>query len=147
MRIGVMVGPERGRYLSVNDSYEDDWADPVKQLMHAYRGIGGTRKPLSVRYVGSLVADFHRNLLGGGVFCYPANSRYPNGKLRLLYEANPLAFVVEQAGGLACDGKVRILDVNPTELHQRTPLFIGSKSEVEAASATLATDPPLPAVV
>jgi len=130
--------PERGRYLSVNDSYEDDWAEPVKQLMHSYRGIGGTRKPLSVRYVGSLVADFHRNLLGGGVFCYPGNHRYPQGKLRLLYEANPLAFVVEQAGGLACDGQQRILDVNPTELHQRSPLFIGSRDEVEAASAMLA---------
>jgi fructose-1,6-bisphosphatase I len=91
-----------------------------------------------VRYVGSLVADFHRNLLGGGVFCYPANKRNPRGKLRLLYEANPLAFVVEQAGGLACDGQQRILDVNPTELHQRSPLFIGSRDEVEAASAMLA---------
>jgi len=109
--------------------------------MRSYRGVGGSRKPLSVRYVGSLVADFHRNLLGGGVFCYPGNKRNPNGKLRLLYEANPLAFVVEQAGGLACDGRQRILDVNPTELHQRTPLFIGSRDEVEAASAMLAGDP------
>jgi fructose-1,6-bisphosphatase I len=139
--------PERGRYLSVNDSYENDWPDPVKQLMRSYRGIGGGRKPLSVRYVGSLVADFHRNLLGGGVFCYPGNTRNPNGKLRLLYEANPLAFVVEQAGGLACDGHQRILDVNPTELHQRTPLFIGSRNEVEAASTMLSTDRALPAAV
>jgi fructose-1,6-bisphosphatase I len=139
--------PERGRYLSVNDSYESDWAEPVKQLMHQYRGIGNSRKPLSVRYVGSLVADFHRNLLGGGVFCYPGNRRNPQGKLRLLYEANPLAFVVEQAGGLACDGRQRILDVNPTELHQRTPLFIGSKEEVEAASALLSGERALPAAV
>jgi len=139
--------PERGRYLSVNDSYENDWAEPVKQLMRSYRGIGGARKPLSVRYVGSLVADFHRNLLGGGVFCYPANRRSPNGKLRLLYEANPLAFVVEQAGGLATDGRQRIVDVNPTELHQRTPLFIGSRFEVEAASNMLAAERPLSAAV
>jgi fructose-1,6-bisphosphatase I len=132
--------PERGRYLSVNDSYETDWDDSVKQLMRQYRGIGGTRKPLSVRYVGSLVADFHRNLLGGGVFCYPGNRRSPHGKLRLLYEANPLAFVVEQAGGLATDGQRRILDVDPTELHQRTPLFIGSKDEVEIASAMLSSE-------
>ena len=132
--------PERGRYLSVNDSYEGDWTDPVKQLMHQYRGIGNARKPLSVRYVGSLVADFHRNLLGGGVFCYPANRKNPQGKLRLLYEANPLGFVVEQAGGLASDGTTRILDISPTELHQRTPLFIGSKDEVEAASALLSQD-------
>jgi fructose-1,6-bisphosphatase I len=139
--------PERGRYLSVNDSYENDWADPVKQLMRSYRGIGGARKPLSVRYVGSLVADFHRNLLGGGVFCYPANRRSPNGKLRLLYEANPLAFVVEQAGGLATDGQQRIVDVNPTELHQRTPLFIGSRYEVEAANELLAKERTLSAAI
>jgi len=139
--------PERGGYLSVNNSYENDWADPVKQLMRSYRGVGGTRKPLSVRYVGSLVADFHRNLLGGGVFCYPANRRNPNGKLRLMYEANPLAFVVEQAGGLACDGQQRILDITPTELHQRTPLFIGSRYEVEAATAMLSGDRALSAAV
>jgi fructose-1,6-bisphosphatase I len=140
--------PERGRYLSVNDSYENDWPDPVRQLMRSYRGIGvANRKPLSVRYVGSLVADFHRNLLGGGVFCYPGNRRTPNGKLRLLYEANPLAFVVEQAGGLASDGRQRILDVNPTELHQRSPLFIGSRFEVEAANEMLATDRALSAAV
>jgi fructose-1,6-bisphosphatase I len=139
--------PERGRYLSVNDSYEADWEDPVKQLMRRYRGIGNSRKPLSVRYVGSLVADFHRNLLGGGVFCYPGNRRNPQGKLRLLYEANPLAFVVEQAGGLATNGHRRILDLDPTELHQRTPLFIGSKEEVEAASAMLAPEKPLSAAV
>ena len=137
--------PERGRYLSVNDSYEEDWADQVKQLMRRYRGVGGTRKPLSVRYVGSLVADFHRNLLGGGVFCYPGNRRNPNGKLRLMYEANPLAFVVEQAGGLACAGRQRILALNPTELHQRTPMFIGSKEEVDLASARLSAEPPLSA--
>ena len=130
--------PARGRYLSVNDSYEQDWEDPVKALMRRYRGLDGAgAKPLSVRYVGSLVADFHRNLLGGGVFCYPANRRSPRGKLRLLYEANPLAFIVEQAGGLATDGTQRILDVQPTELHQRSPLFIGSRQEVETATAML----------
>ena len=111
--------------------------EPVRSLMRKYRGLEGDRKPLSVRYVGSLVADFHRNLLGGGVFCYPRNSRRPNGKLRLLYEANPLAFIVEQAGGAACDGTTRILDIQPTELHQRTPLYIGSKAEVELAHETL----------
>jgi fructose-1,6-bisphosphatase I len=87
--------------------------------------------------VGSLVADFHRNLLGGGVFCYPSNVRSPRGKLRLLYEANPLAFVVEQAGGAATDGVSRVMDIHPTELHQRTPLFIGSKAEVELAAEML----------
>jgi fructose-1,6-bisphosphatase I len=122
--------PDRARYLSVNDAYEQDWPEPTRNLMRRYRGLDGKQKSLNVRYVGSLVADFHRNLLGGGVFCYPANAKSPMGKLRLLYEANPLAFIAEQAGGSACDGFKRILDVEPRELHQRTPLYIGSKAEV-----------------
>ena len=129
--------PDHGRYLSVNDSYEQVWEEDVRALMRRYRGLDGVRDPMSVRYVGSLVADFHRNLLGGGLFAYPANSKNPRGKLRLLYEANPLAFIVEQAGGLASNGSMRILDVEPTELHQRTPLFIGSKSDVIMADTML----------
>lgn len=129
--------PEHGRYLSVNDSYEQVWDDDVRSLMSHYRGLDGTRQPMSVRYVGSLVADFHRNLLGGGIFAYPANEKNPRGKLRLLYEANPLAFIVEQAGGLGSNGSIRILDVEPTELHQRTPLFIGSKDDVMMADRML----------
>src|ERR1700712_2041945 len=129
--------PDSGRYLSVNDSYEQLWDDNVKTLMRCYRVLERNHKWLSVRYVGSLVADFHRNLLGGGVFAYPANAKRTNGKLRLLYEANPLAFIVEQAGGAACDGTQRILDVQPTELHQRTPLYIGSKKEVDLAQRVL----------
>jgi fructose-1,6-bisphosphatase I len=129
--------PDPGRYLSVNDSYEQHWDEPVKALMRRFRGLDGARKAMSVRYVGSLVADFHRNLLGGGVFCYPANVKSPQGKLRLLYEASPLAFVVEQAGGAATDGTRRILDIPPTELHQRIPLYVGSKSDVDIASAML----------
>ncbi|MEO6865698.1 MAG: class 1 fructose-bisphosphatase [Gemmatimonadaceae bacterium] len=129
--------PEHGRYLSVNDSYEQVWDEDVRALMRRYRGLDGVRDPMSVRYVGSLVADFHRNLLGGGLFAYPANEKNPRGKLRLLYEANPLAFIVEQAGGLASNGSVRILDVEPTELHQRTPLFIGSKNDVNMADSML----------
>ena len=129
--------PEHGRYLSVNDSYEQVWDEDVRALMRRYRGLDGMRDPMSVRYVGSLVADFHRNLLGGGLFAYPANENNPRGKLRLLYEANPLAFIVEQAGGLASNGSIRILDVEPTELHQRTPLFIGSKNDVVTADLML----------
>lgn len=129
--------PAAGRYLSVNDSYEELWEESTKVLMRRYRGLEGDRKALNVRYVGSLVADFHRNLLGGGVFAYPPNRKNPRGKLRLLYEANPLAFVVEQAGGAAIDGSIRILDVQPHELHQRTPLYIGSKSEIDLASEVL----------
>src|SRR5881227_135719 len=130
--------PERGRYLSVNSSYFQDWEDPVLALMRRFRGLDNGQKPLNDRYVGSLVADFHRNLLGGGIFCYPANRRNKRGKLRLLYEASPLAFIVEQAGGAATDGHQRVLDIQPTELHQRTPLFIGSTNDVEAARTILA---------
>jgi fructose-1,6-bisphosphatase I len=130
--------PDPGRYLSVNDSYDRYWDEPTRALMRCYRGVDGTRDPMNVRYVGSLVADFHRNLLGGGLFAYPANTKSPEGKLRLLYEANPLAMIVEQAGGGASDGRGAILDVVPTLLHQRTPLFIGSKSDVELANRMLA---------
>lgn len=135
--------PEQGRYLSVNDSYEELWDDRVRSVMRHYKGLEGGRRALSTRYVGSLVADFHRNLLGGGIFAYPANRKTPKGKLRLLYEANPLAFIVEQAGGAASNGTQRIQDVLPDELHQRTPLYIGSKSEVELATRILTGQPEL----
>src|SRR6266567_7929311 len=125
--------PADGRYLSVNDAYEEHWNGQVRQLMRRYRALEGDRKAMSVRYVGSLVADFHRNLLGGGIFAYPPNRKTPHGKLRLLYEANPLAFIIEQAGGAASDGHRRVLDVQPAELHQRTPLYIGSKADVNLA--------------
>jgi fructose-1,6-bisphosphatase I len=92
---------------------------------------GGLGQPYSSRYIGSLVADFHRTLLKGGVFLYPPTRPQPKGKLRLLYEANPLAFIVEQAGGMASDGKQRILDVKPEAIHQRTPFIVGSKREME----------------
>ncbi len=130
--------PEHGRYLSVNDAYEQIWPENVRALMRRYRGLDGKRAAMNVRYVGSLVADFHRNLLGGGLFAYPANSKSPEGKLRLLYECNPLAFICEQAGGAAIDGTQRILDVQPTKLHQRTPYYVGSKADVEIAAEMLA---------
>ena len=135
--------PDPGRYLSVNDSYEKDWEEPVKAVMRRFRGLDGERRAMNVRYVGSLVADFHRNLLGGGIFCYPANRKSPSGKLRLLYEANPLAFLCEQAGGAATNGSVRILDIQATDLHQRVPLYIGSKLDVEMAKNILASAPAL----
>ncbi len=130
--------PEHGRYLSVNDAYEQNWSEDVRALMRRYRGLDGKREAMNVRYVGSLVADFHRNLLGGGLFAYPANTKSPDGKLRLLYECNPLAFICEQAGGAAITGSKRILDVLPTELHQRSPYFVGSKADVEIAAQMLA---------
>ncbi len=130
--------PEHGRYLSVNDAYEQHWEEPVRALMRRYRGLDGKRDAMNVRYVGSMVSDFHRNLLGGGLFAYPANAKNPLGKLRLMYECNPLAFICEQAGGAATDGTQRILDVQPTELHQRTPVFIGSRGDVAIAQEMLA---------
>jgi len=129
--------PETGAYLSVNNAYEQYWQEPVSALMRRYRGLDGQRKAMNVRYVGSMVADFHRNLLGGGVFAYPANAKSPGGKLRLLYECNPLAFICEQAGGAATDGTQRMLDVLPTELHQRTPVYVGSKGDIAIAREML----------
>jgi len=132
--------PTRGRYLSVNDSYEQYWDENVKALMRRYRGLDGQQKAMSVRYVGSLVADFHRNLLGGGIFAYPSNRQAPKGKLRLLYECNPLAFIAKEAGGAAFDGERDILDVQPAELHQRSPLYIGSRDDIATAREFLARE-------
>ena len=132
--------PNEGRYLSVNDSNERYWDEPVKRLMRKYRGLDNGDSSMNVRYVGSLVADFHRNLLGGGVFAYPANRKNPEGKLRLLYEAAPLAFIVQEAGGAATDGVRDIMDIMPTKLHQRTPLYIGSKAQIDTALEVLAGD-------
>jgi fructose-1,6-bisphosphatase I len=132
--------PASGKYLSVNDSYERHWSEPVRALMRRYRGLDDHRDAMNVRYVGSLVADFHRNLLGGGIFVYPANTQSPSGKLRLLYECNPLAFIAEQAGGAATDGKRRLMELVPTELHQRSPLYLGSSMDVAIAVQMLEDD-------
>jgi fructose-1,6-bisphosphatase I len=131
---------EHQRYYSVNQSYERYWSEGVQRFTHWLQGLDSEepREPLSSRYIGSLVADFHRNLLNGGVFYYPADERKPHGKLRLVYEAIPLAFIVEQAGGYASNGRRNILDVEPESLHQRTPLFIGDRSLVEKAEAFIA---------
>jgi fructose-1,6-bisphosphatase I len=102
-----------------------------------FKGLSGNGHGKNARYIGSLVADFHRNLLAGGIFMYPADTKSPNGKLRLLYEACPLAFVAEQAGGAASNGTTPILDIEPTELHQRTPLVIGSRDDVAFVEQTL----------
>jgi fructose-1,6-bisphosphatase I len=93
---------------------------------------GELGRKYSSRYIGSLVADFHRTLLKGGVFLYPPTEKYREGKLRLLYEANPLAFITEQAGGVAIDGRQRILELQPKDIHQRTPLIVGGRAELEA---------------
>jgi fructose-1,6-bisphosphatase I len=123
-----MKTPEEGKIYSINEGNWYEFSEGVRTYVDACK-----QKKMSARYIGSLVADFHRNLLKGGVYLYPGTTKAPNGKLRLLYEANPLAFLVEQAGGMATDGTTRILDLKPTELHQRCPLFIGSKAMVEKA--------------
>lgn len=122
--------PRQGAYYSVNEGNYNYWDKNTRNYVDwCKREESGMKS----RYIGSLVADFHRNLLKGGVFLYPGDRKNPNGKLRLLYEANPLAFIVEQAGGKASNGHQRILDVQPAELHQRTPLIIGSKEDVAMA--------------
>jgi fructose-1,6-bisphosphatase I len=124
------------KFYSMNAAYYDRWSDSVKNYVKWLQGGDKSDAPeLSSRYIGSLVADFHRNLLKGGVFCYPAEVDKPLGKIRLLYEAAPLAFLIEQAGGYASNGTQSILDIQPTDPHQRTPFFIGNRSLVEKAEA------------
>jgi fructose-1,6-bisphosphatase I len=121
--------PEPPAYYSVNHAYFEKWTPGVQRYVRWLQGRGESKPSatMSSRYIGSLVADFHRNLMKGGVFCYPAERNKPNGKIRLLYEAAPLAFLIEQAGGYASNGCNSILDITPTDLHQRTPFFIGNR--------------------
>jgi len=133
--------PERPKYYSVNQGYEKYWSEGLKRYTKWLQGEEGAERSLSLRYIGSMVADVHRTLLGGGVFYYPADikdPKKPNGKLRLLYEANPMAFVIEQAGGYGSTGLGAIRDIQPTDLHQRTPLFLGNKDLVEKAEEFIA---------
>ena len=123
--------PEQGSYYSVNEANTATWPDVYREYVAKLRS-GALGRQYSLRYIGSLVADFHRTLLKGGVFLYPPTQEQPGGKLRLLYEANPLAFIAEQAGGMASSGKGRILDIKPQGIHQRTPLIVGSRREMEA---------------
>jgi fructose-1,6-bisphosphatase I len=129
--------PERAKYYSINEAYSRYWHDGTAAYIERLKELDERgERSYSLRYIGSLVADFHRNLIQGGVFVYPRDRKSPDkpGKLRLLYEAAPLAFVVEQAGGRAIDDQGRnILDLEPKELHQRVPLIIGSKEEVDLA--------------
>lgn len=120
--------PENGRTYSINEGLSNSFAPPVKAYLGYCKDKGYT-----ARYIGSLVADFHRNLLKGGIYIYPPTQKDPGGKLRLMYECNALAWIVEEAGGKATDGTQRILDIQPGSLHQRTPFYVGSKNMVDNA--------------
>jgi fructose-1,6-bisphosphatase I len=126
--------PDPPAYYSVNHAYFDRWSKGVQEYVRWLQGQDESDAPImSSRYIGSLVADFHRNLLRGGVFFYPAEKSKPHGKIRLLYEAGPFAFLIDQAGGYASDGFRSILDIYPTDLHQRVPFFVGNRELVEKA--------------
>lgn len=127
----------KGKTYSCNEAYSLNWQPGVVAYLQKAKEQG-----YRARYIGSLVADFHRNLIKGGVFLYPATASDPKGKLRLLYEAFPLAYIVERAGGAATDGRDPILDLTPGSLHDRTPLVIGGRSEVEEITARMREDPP-----
>ena len=127
-----MQFPEDGQIYSVNEGNYIHFPQGVKNYIKYCQKEEGNR-PYTSRYIGSLVSDFHRNMIKGGIYLYPGNSKNPNGKLRLLYECNPMAFLAEQANGKASDGFTRILDIKPTELHQRVPFFCGSKNMIEKA--------------
>ena len=128
----AMKIPQDGNIYSINEGNYIRFPEGVKQYLKYCQEINPEdNRPYTSRYIGSLVADFHRNLLKGGIYLYPSTQAYPNGKLRLLYECNPMAMLIEEAGGKATDGETRILDLKPTELHQRVPFFVGSTNMVD----------------
>ncbi|MBK9402562.1 MAG: class 1 fructose-bisphosphatase [Bacteroidetes bacterium] len=131
--------PATGSIYSVNEGNYTHFPHGVKEyIRYCQQEDKATNRPYSTRYIGSLVADFHRNMIKGGIYIYPSTAKSPKGKLRLLYECNPLAFIIEQAGGLASDGFQRIVEIQPESLHQRTPLFIGSYEMVKKAEEMMA---------
>jgi len=130
--------PDDGTMYSINEGNYNSFEEGLKKYIKwMQKEIPEEGLPLSTRYIGSFVADFHRNLLKGGLYMYPSTTKSPSGKLRLMYEANPLAYIVEQAGGAASDGHMRILDIEPEKLHQRTPLYIGCQRMVDTAEQFL----------
>lgn len=130
--------PKKGKIYSVNVGNYSKWEEGMKKYIHyLHEEDKATSRPYSLRYIGSMVADIHRTLLYGGIFMYPGDKKNPDGKLRLMYEANPMSFIIEQAGGRASNGKSRILDIQPTSLHQHTPLFVGSMDDVCVAEEFL----------
>jgi fructose-1,6-bisphosphatase I len=130
--------PSPGTYYSVNQGYQKYWSPGVRRYIDWLQGLDDEeREPLNHRYIGSMISDFHRNLLRGGVFFYPHDANNPDGKLRLTYEAQPMAFICQQAGGYASDGVGSILDIQPKSIHQRVPVFMGNRDLVEKAEQFL----------
>ncbi len=130
--------PEKGKEYSVNEGNYNKWDKKVQQVFDYFKEIDlETQRPYSLRYIGTLVADFHRIMLYGGFFAYPPDGKNTEGKLRLTYECIPLSFLAEQAGGKAIDGTMRLLDKTPTDIHQRTPIYIGSKKDIETVEKLL----------
>jgi len=121
--------PKQGKFYSVNEANRDSFPEPYRKYLERLRG-GALGRKYGSRYIGSMVSDFHRTLLKGGVFLYPPTREHTGGKLRLLYEANPIAFIAEHAGGFCSDGKQRVLDIQPRSIHQRTPMIVGSEVEM-----------------
>ncbi len=141
-----MQAPLRGEIYSINQGNFVHFPPGVKEYIKYCQDLDKpTNRPYTLRYIGSLVADFHRNLIKGGIYIYPPTYKSPKGKLRLLYECNPLAFIAEQAGSKATDGFRRILEIEPTDIHQRVPLFIGSSEMVEKAEEYMQKQPQLTA--
>jgi len=133
--------PKKTNIYSINEGYSKFWFDGVKNYIDKLKNSSDSKSVYSQRYVGSMVADVHRTILYGGIFMYPGDKRTPEGKLRLLYEANPMAMIVEQAGGKAITGAGgRILDVQPKSIHERVPVFLGSKENVEELESFLASN-------
>lgn len=120
----------RGKIYSLNEGYASQWDEPLKNYIASLKNPEAGKSAYGARYIGSMVADVHRTLKYGGIFMYPANKSSPKGKLRLLYECNPMAHIIEQAGGAATNGKQRILELQPTSFHERSPIFLGSKDDV-----------------
>lgn len=127
----VMI-PETSKIYSFNEANIDMWDEPMRNTVKAWRqGKGKSGEQFSSRYIGSMVGDVHRTILYGGVFGYPGDTRNPNGKLRLLYQGAPMSFIIEQAGGVSTTGTQRIMEITPEVLHQRVPIIMGSKNDVE----------------
>ena len=126
-----MKVPKRGKIFSINEGYTQYWDEDVKEYVRQCKFPGEGKAPMNARYVGSMVSDMHRTLKYGGVFMYPATSKSPQGKLRLQYECNPMAFILEQAGGKSYSEDTPTLDIKPTNIHQRAPICIGSADNVD----------------